>query len=109
VDRARKENEGELTDLAEPEDLLHCIRVPFVTYPDMQSLIDSDGTRLISRINGYRAMAHLHKLDLLKLCQFLRVGGDHALGGGCGSLVARRGGSAREVFGEQSVGGFVLR
>jgi len=93
--------------LAEPEDLLHRIRVPFIIHPDMQSLIDSDGTRLVSWIGGYRAMAHLHELDLLKLCQFLWVGRDCALGGGRGP-VARRGGGAREVFGEESVGGFVL-
>jgi len=108
-EKGGKKREGELTDLAEPEDLLHCIRVPFVTHPDMQSLINSDGTRLVSWIGGYRAMAHLHELDLLELCQFLWVGGDRALGGGGGPAAARRGGGAREVFGEQSVGGFVLR
>ena len=54
-------------------------------------------------------MAHLHKLDLLELGQFLWVGGDLTPRRGRGFVGARRrGGDAREVFGEQSVSGFIL-
>jgi hypothetical protein len=56
------------TDLAEPEDLLSCFGVTFTTDPDVQSLINSDGTRLVTWIGWHRAMAHLHELDLLELC-----------------------------------------
>jgi hypothetical protein len=95
-----------MTDLAEPKDLLSGFGVAITAHLDVQSLVNSDGTWLVSRICRYRAMAHLHEFDLLELCQLLWVGGDLALGRGGGSR--RRGGDAREVFGEQRVSGFVL-
>lgn len=70
----KTERNARLTDLAEPEDLLSRFGVAFVTHPDVQSLIYSDGTWLVSRIGWHRAMTHLHKLNLLELGQFLRVG-----------------------------------
>lgn len=56
------------TDLAEPEDLLSGFGVTFTTDPDVHSLINSDGTWLVTWIGRHRAMAHLHELDLLELC-----------------------------------------
>jgi hypothetical protein len=56
------------TDLAEPEDLLSGLGVTFTADPDVQSLINSDGTWLVTWICRHRAMAHLHELDLLELC-----------------------------------------
>ena len=56
------------TDLSEPEDLLSGLGVTFTTDLDVQSLINSDGTWLVTWIGRYRAMAHLHELDLLELC-----------------------------------------
>ena len=55
-------------DLAKPENLLSGLGVTFTTDPDVQSLIDSDRTWLVTWIGRDRAMAHLHKLDLLELC-----------------------------------------
>ena len=90
-----------MTDLAEPENLLSSFRVAITAHPDVQSLINSDGTWLVSRISRHRAMAHLHKLDLLELSKLLWVGGDLAPGRGRGSVaVRRRGGDAGEVFSE---------
>lgn len=98
-----------MTDLAEPEDLLSGFGVAITAHPDVQSLVNSNGTWLVSWIDRYRAMAHLHELNLLELCQFLWVGGDLAPGRGRGSVGARRrGGDTGEVFGEQRVSGFVL-
>jgi hypothetical protein len=56
------------TDLAKPEDLLRGFGVTLRAYPDVQSLIYSDGTWLVTWIGRHRAMAHLHELDLLELC-----------------------------------------
>lgn len=98
-----------MTDLAEPENLLSGFEVVITAHPDVQSLINSDGTWLVSWVGRHRAMAHLHELDLLELCEFLWVGGDLALGRGRDSVAARRrGGDAGEVFGEQCVSSFVL-
>jgi hypothetical protein len=98
-----------MTDLAEPEDLLSRFGVTFIADPDVQSLVDPDGTWLVPWIGRHRAMTHLHELDLLELRQFLRVGGDLARGRGRGSVARRRGGGdTRKVFGEQGVGGLVL-
>jgi hypothetical protein len=99
-----------MADLTEPEDLWSGFRVAITAHSDVQSLIDSNGTWLVSWIGGHRAMAHLHELDLLELCQLLWVGGDLAPRRGPGSVEARRrrGGDAGEVFGEQSVSSFVL-
>lgn len=96
------------TDLAEPEDLLSRFGVAFTTHLDVQSLIDSDGTWLVSWIGRHRTMAYLHELDFLELCQLLWVCGDLAPRCGRGS-VARRYGGIGEVFGEQSMRSFVLR
>src|SRR6266576_3899422 len=77
-----RENRGDdraKTDPAEPEDLLSCFGVTFTTDPDVQSLINSDRTWLVTWIGWHRAMAHLHELDLLELCQLFWVGRDFAL------------------------------
>jgi len=63
VDRKEKAN-VEMADLAEPEDLLN-LGVAFIAHPDVQSLIDSDGIWLVSRIRRHRTVTHLHELDLL--------------------------------------------
>jgi hypothetical protein len=73
-----EENKGNRRNLAEPEDLLDRFAIALTVYFNVQALIDPDRTWLVFRICGHRAMAHLHKLDLLKLCQFLRVGRDLA-------------------------------
>ena len=64
----KKKEEMVKTDLAEPEDLLSGLWVAFTTDLDVQSLINSDGTWLVTWIGWHRAMAHLHELDLLELC-----------------------------------------
>jgi hypothetical protein len=56
----------------------------------VQSLVNSNGTWFVSWIGRHRAMAHLHKLDLLELGQFLWVGGDLTPRRGRGFVVARR-------------------
>lgn len=89
----------ETTDLAEPEDLLGSFGVAFVTHPDVQSLINPDGTWLVSRIGWHRAVTHPHELDLLELSQFFRVGRDLAFRrAGRRPVVVRRRGGTREMF-----------
>jgi hypothetical protein len=102
-----------MTDLAEPEDLLSRFGVAFIADPDVQSLVDSDGTWLVSWIGRHRAMTHLHELDLLELRQFLRVGGDLARGRGrgrvCCSTSRRRHSKSVWRAGRGRLGSWALR
>jgi hypothetical protein len=99
------------TNIAEPKDLLSGFGVTFTTDLDVQSLVNTDGTWPVTWIGRHRAMAHLHELDLLELCQLFGVSGDFALsrrGRSFVGAVCRGCGETGEVFGEQSVSSFIL-
>ena len=65
-----RKNDDEMTetDLAEPKNLLRGSGVTLRADPDVQSLINSNGTWLVTWIGRHRTMAHLHEFDFLELC-----------------------------------------
>jgi hypothetical protein len=67
ISEIEKNDEMTKTDLAEPKNLLRGSGVTLRADPDVQSLINSDGTWLVTWIGRHRTMAHLHELDLLEL------------------------------------------
>ena len=83
-------------DLAEPEHLLHPFEIAATTYLYVQALVNPNGAWFVFRIGRYRAMAHPHEFDLLKLRQFFRIGGYLARSSttrcGRGSVAGRRAG-----------------